>query len=75
MLETAKNKMCKAMHVQEISCRIKDGVRESCALTPRKEQPTGWKLLSVYLTASSIAIKEISCFLSVSCFVGLEEST
>lgn len=37
MLETAKNKMCKAMHVQEISCRTEDRVRESCALTPRKE--------------------------------------
>lgn len=54
---------------------MKDGVRESCALTPRKEQPTRWNLLSVYLTALSIAINEISCFLWISCLVGLEEST
>lgn len=69
MLEIAKNKMCKAMHVQEISCRTKHGVWESCALTPRKEQSTRWELLSVYLTASSIAINEISCFLWISCLV------
>lgn len=50
MFETAKNKMCKAIRVEEISCRRKDGAGESCAPVPRKEQPAR-QLLRFYLTA------------------------
>lgn len=35
MFETAENKMCKTIHVEEISCRRKDGAGESCAPASR----------------------------------------
>lgn len=65
MFETAWNKMCGVIRVQEISCRRKDGAGESCALAPRKEQPAQWKLLRVYLTTvRSYHVKGILIFSS-----------